>query len=38
VSLSSTGRAGITIPFEGIPLHAHREWYGRLRELGYTDL
>jgi probable F420-dependent oxidoreductase len=38
VSLSSTGRAGITIPFEGIPLHAQREWYGRLRELGYTDL
>ena len=38
MSLSSTGRAGITIPFEGIPLHAHREWYGRLRELGYTDL
>jgi probable F420-dependent oxidoreductase len=31
-------RYGITIPFDGIPLHAHREWYARLRELGYTDL
>ena len=29
---------GITIPFDGIPLHAHREWFARLRELGYTDL
>jgi probable F420-dependent oxidoreductase len=31
-------RYGITIPFDGIPLHAHREWYARLRQLGYTDL
>jgi probable F420-dependent oxidoreductase len=31
-------RYGITIPFDGTPLHAHREWYARLRELGYTDL
>src|SRR5258708_22633065 len=31
-------RPGITIPFEGIPLHAHREWFARLRDLGYTDL
>ena len=31
-------RPGITIPFDGIPLHAHREWFARLRELGYTDL
>ena len=29
---------GITVPFDGIPLHAHREWFARLRELGYTDL
>jgi probable F420-dependent oxidoreductase len=34
----SPGRYGITIPFDGIPLHAHRDWYARLRELGYTDL
>ena len=31
-------RPGITIPFDGIPLHAHREWFGKLRELGYTDI
>jgi probable F420-dependent oxidoreductase len=31
-------RYGITIPFDGIPLHAHREWFARLREVGYTDL
>ena len=31
-------RPGITIPFDGIPLHAHREWFARLREWGYTDL
>jgi probable F420-dependent oxidoreductase len=31
-------RYGITIPFDGIPLHAHKEWFARLRELGYTDL
>jgi probable F420-dependent oxidoreductase len=31
-------RPGITIPFDGISLHAHRDWFSRLRELGYTDL
>ena len=31
-------RYGITIPFDGIPLHAHAEWFARLRELGYTDV
>jgi probable F420-dependent oxidoreductase len=31
-------RYGITIPLDDVPLHAHREWYARLRELGYTDL
>ena len=31
-------RPGITVPFDGIPLHAHRQWFARLRELGYTDL
>jgi probable F420-dependent oxidoreductase len=34
----AAARPGITIPFEGVPLHAHREWFARLRELGYTDL
>jgi probable F420-dependent oxidoreductase len=36
--LSSTGRYGITVPFDPIPLHAHQEWFARLRALGYTDL
>ncbi len=31
-------RPGITVPFDGIPLHAHRQWFARLRELGYTDI
>ena len=31
-------RPGITVPFDGIPLHAHREWFARFRELGYTDI
>jgi probable F420-dependent oxidoreductase len=36
---ASTGtRHGITVPFDGIPLHAHREWFARLRQLGYTDI
>jgi probable F420-dependent oxidoreductase len=34
----TTSRYGITIPFDGIPLHAHREWFARIRELGYTDV
>jgi probable F420-dependent oxidoreductase len=33
----SSERYGITIPFDGIPLHAHRDWFARLRDLGYTD-
>jgi probable F420-dependent oxidoreductase len=35
---AAPARPGITIPFPGIPLHAHREWFARLRELGYTDI
>ncbi len=31
-------RPGITVPFDGIPLHAHRDWFARLRALGYTDI
>lgn len=31
-------RYGITIPFDGIPLHAHRDCYRELVDLGYTDL
>jgi probable F420-dependent oxidoreductase len=38
MSDDAMSRYGITIPFDGIPLHEHRRWYARLRELGYTDL
>jgi probable F420-dependent oxidoreductase len=31
-------RYGITVPFEGVPLHAHKEWYEEIEALGYTDL
>ena len=31
-------RHGITVPFDGIPLHAHREWFEEIAALGYTDL
>jgi probable F420-dependent oxidoreductase len=28
---------GMTIPFDGIPLIEHREWFEELADLGYTD-
>ncbi len=28
----------MTIPFDGVPLHAQREWIEELESLGYTDL
>jgi probable F420-dependent oxidoreductase len=31
-------RYGITIPFEGVPLHEHREWFEEAAALGYTDV
>lgn len=31
-------RYGMTIPFDGIPLHAQREWVVELEGLGYTDV
>ena len=31
-------RYGITIPFEGVTLAEHREWFTRLADLGYTDV
>jgi probable F420-dependent oxidoreductase len=31
-------RYGITVPFEGVTLAEHREWYTRLADLGYTDV
>lgn len=31
-------RYGITVPFEGVPLADHREWFEEAEALGYTDL
>jgi len=31
-------RWGITIPFDGVTLAEHREWYRELADLGYTDV
>jgi len=31
-------RHGMTIPFDGVSLAEHREWYEELAALGYTDL
>lgn len=31
-------RYGITIPFDGVPLHEHRRWFEDLTALGYTDV
>jgi probable F420-dependent oxidoreductase len=31
-------RHGMTIPFDGVPLAEHRDWYAELADLGYTDL
>jgi probable F420-dependent oxidoreductase len=29
---------GVTIPFDGVTLAGHRQWYSRLADLGYTDV
>ncbi|NLD77978.1 MAG: LLM class F420-dependent oxidoreductase, partial [Acidimicrobiales bacterium] len=29
---------GMTIPFDGVPLHAQRDWILELADLGYTDV
>jgi probable F420-dependent oxidoreductase len=34
----TTARYGITIPFDGVTLAEHREWYRELADLGYTDV
>jgi len=31
-------RYGMTIPFDGVPLHAQKEWIKELEDLGYTDV
>jgi probable F420-dependent oxidoreductase len=33
-----TSRYGITIPFDGVTLPEHQEWFHRLADLGYTDV
>ncbi|MBU6233471.1 MAG: LLM class F420-dependent oxidoreductase [Acidobacteria bacterium] len=33
-----TLRYGITIPFDGVTLTEHRDWFRRLVDLGYTDV
>jgi probable F420-dependent oxidoreductase len=31
-------RWGITVPFAGVPLRDHKEWFEELVDLGYTDI
>src|SRR5438045_3012566 len=31
-------RYGMTIPFDGLPLHEQRSWFEELADLGYTDV
>jgi probable F420-dependent oxidoreductase len=38
VGVMSTARWGMTIPFDGIPLASHREWFEELARLGYSDV
>jgi len=33
-----SSRYGITIPFEGVTLQEHKEWFHKLADLGYTDV
>jgi probable F420-dependent oxidoreductase len=33
-----SSRYGITIPFEGVTLLEHRDWFHRLADLGYSDV
>jgi len=33
-----SSRYGITIPFDGVTLLEHRDWFHRLADLGYTDV
>ena len=35
---SSRARLGMTVPFDGQPLHDQRRRFQRLAELGYSDL
>ena len=33
-----SNRYGITVPFDGVTLPEHRDWFHRLADLGYTDV
>ena len=37
---AGAGRAryGMTVPFDGVPLHEHRRWFDELAGLGYSDV
>jgi probable F420-dependent oxidoreductase len=35
---SAPKRWGMTVPFDGVPLHEHRAWFEELVDLGYTDV
>jgi len=36
--LVAMSRYGMTVPFAGVPLSEHREWFRELVDLGYTDV
>ncbi|MCU1362258.1 MAG: class F420-dependent oxidoreductase [Acidimicrobiaceae bacterium] len=36
--MSPSPRYGITIPFDGVTLLEHRDWFRRLADLGYSDV
>lgn len=35
---AETARRGVTVPLDGVPLHAHRDVFEAVAALGYTDL
>jgi len=37
-SVTTNTRYGITIPFDGVTLADHRQWFGTLADLGYSDV
>lgn len=36
--MTAPQRYGMTIPFDGVPLAEHRDWFRELVDLGYTDV
>lgn len=37
-SIPTMDRYGLTIPFDGVPLHEQRDWVVEVADLGYTDV